>query len=37
LHASLLELLAKCLRGELEGKEAIKVPDPGRFRKSGVN
>ena len=37
LHASLLELLAKCLRGELECKEAIKVPDPGRFRKSGVN
>jgi hypothetical protein len=37
LHASLLELLAKCLRGELEGKETIKVPDPGRFRKSGVN
>jgi hypothetical protein len=36
LHASLLELLAKCLRGELkEGKQ--NVPDPSRFRKSDVN
>ena len=37
LHASLLELLFKCLCGDLEVKETIKVLDSGRFRKSCVN
>jgi len=37
LHASLLVLLAKCLRGELADDQMPKIPDPGRFRKSDVN
>jgi hypothetical protein len=37
LHASLLELLAKCLRTAKEGDIKLDEFDPGRSRKSGVN